>query len=259
MVVNIFLSVLEISISVGLMVIVLILLSPLLYKRYAVKWNYFIWIFLALRLLIPFRGITGQSVLETLLQGNIQTASESGRNNRGVPTDETTAPRRIIVEIPTQMTTPIMAQSGDNNIDFTMLDVVVFVWIIGGLIFISVHFVSYFLCKRQIMKKGEMIEDVSVLKQVLRLKRELHIRCTVRVVDQTLEDDGYVSEENYHKWKQEGDLIYHVALKEFENNVCSILYSYPSDAEEGFGRELPVIVDTFAVSAEANDVDDEER
>lgn len=182
MVVNIFLSVLEISISVGLMVIVLILLSPLLYKRYAVKWKYFIWIFLALRLLIPFRGITGQSVLDTLLQGNIQTASESGRNNRGVPTDETTAPRRIIVEIPTQMTTPIMAQSGDNNIDFTMLDVVVFVWIIGGLIFISVHFVSYFLCKRQVMKKGEIIEDVSALKQVLRLKRELHIRCTVRVI-----------------------------------------------------------------------------
>lgn len=61
MVISIFLSVLEISMSVGLMVIILILLSPLLYKRYAVKWKYLIWIFLALRLLIPFRGITGQS------------------------------------------------------------------------------------------------------------------------------------------------------------------------------------------------------
>lgn len=533
MVISIFLSVLEISMSVGLTVIILILLSPLLYKRYAVKWKYLIWIFLALRLLIPFRGITGQSVLDMLLQGNIQTASESDQNNGGAPTDETLVPRRIIVEIPTQMTTPIMAQSGNNSIDLTMLDVMVFVWISGSLIFISVHFASYFHCKRQLVKKGEIVEDVHILSQVFKLKRELHIRGTVRVieyyegespmiigflkpvlilpkeqysaeelyfilkhelvhlkrrdvylkllfvtanavhwfnpliwimqkeavidmelscdervtqgadyamrkaytetllsmlhrqydrrttlstqfyegskimkkrfkniltkkakkngipilicavilsigfgtlvgcsnlkentkkenmaredtesiseqpeeeavqtepspvdhssiendtlenttvlifskegeqeekqavlatgngysvylpegewyqsdsdtwtaavneqvrfwvtcyqnesidsVDQTLEDDSYVTEENYHKWKQEGDLLYHVELKEFENNVWGIFYSYPSDAEEGFGRELPVIVNTFALSIEANDVDNEER
>lgn len=59
--------------------------------------------------------------------------------------------------------------------------------------------------------------------------------------------------------EQEGDLLYYVELKEFENNVWGIFYSYPSDAEEGFGRELPVIVNTFALSIEANDVDNEER
>ncbi len=53
---NLFLSILEISISVGLIVLALILLSPFLNKRYAAKWKYWIWLFLALRLLIPVGG-----------------------------------------------------------------------------------------------------------------------------------------------------------------------------------------------------------
>ncbi len=53
---NIFLSILGISVSIGLIVIGLIFLSPFLNKRYAAKWKYLIWIFLALRLLIPFSG-----------------------------------------------------------------------------------------------------------------------------------------------------------------------------------------------------------
>lgn len=37
----------------------LMLLAPFLNKRYAAKWNYLIWIFLALRLLVPFHGGNG--------------------------------------------------------------------------------------------------------------------------------------------------------------------------------------------------------
>ena len=61
-----------------------------------------------------------------------------------------------------------------------------------------------------------------------------------------VEADGYMTEEDYHKWKQEGDLIYHVHLKASENDVWGIFYSYPIEVEEGWGRELPVIADTFA-------------
>ena len=56
MAINLFLSILEISISVGLIVLVLILLSPFLNKRYAAKWKYWIWLFLALRLITPVGG-----------------------------------------------------------------------------------------------------------------------------------------------------------------------------------------------------------
>lgn len=72
-------------------------------------------------------------------------------------------------------------------------------------------------------------------------------------VDQELTDNGYVTAGDYHKRKQEGDLIYHVLLKESEHDVWCVFYCYPSDSEEGWGRELPVIADTFALSAGARD------
>lgn len=51
---DIFLVVLETTLSTSVIIVILLLLTPLLNRRYAAKWNYWIWIFLALRLLIPF-------------------------------------------------------------------------------------------------------------------------------------------------------------------------------------------------------------
>lgn len=67
-------------------------------------------------------------------------------------------------------------------------------------------------------------------------------------VNQKLESDGYMEEDSHKWWKQEGNLIYHVEQKVFENSVWGIFYSYPVDFEDGWGREFPVIVNTFALS-----------
>lgn len=75
---------------------------------------------------------------------------------------------------------------------------------------------------------------------------------SVDLADQKLEDDGYVTEQDHHKRKEEGDVIYHVVLKDSGDGAWGVFYSYPVDAEEGWGRELPVIADTFAVSAGAD-------
>ena len=84
---NIFLSILGISVSIGLIVIGLIFLTPFLNKRYAAKWKYLIWIFLALRLLIPFSGANGQDVMDRMSQLKVGTNSESEENDANNPTD----------------------------------------------------------------------------------------------------------------------------------------------------------------------------
>lgn len=106
---NIFLSILGISVSIGLIVIGLILLTPFLNKRYAARWKYLIWIFLALRLLVPFSGANGRYVMDRMSQMKVQTISEENDTNNS--TDISTPYRRIVVEIPAQMTTPIKASS----------------------------------------------------------------------------------------------------------------------------------------------------
>ncbi len=172
---NLFLSTLEISVSSGLVVIGLILLTPFLNKRYAAKWKYLIWIFLSLRLLVPFSGANWQQAAHKVSEFNAQTTDHS--------TDRSTPYRRIVVEIPAQMTAPIKAPSQENQAGTTMLDIVTLIWIIGGLIFIAVHLISYFHYKRQVIKKGRMIKEAHILRQMFRLKREYHIRRTVCVME----------------------------------------------------------------------------
>ncbi len=180
---TIFLSIFGISVSIGLLVLVLILLAPFLNKRYAAKWKYLIWIFLALRLLIPFRAVNGQFVMDMVLQRRTQTVSGTDEKNTDTPGDVVIPSQRIIVEIPTEMTAPIAVQPGKSNINITVLDIVAFVWMIGSLIFIAVHLISYSHYKRQVMKKGRIIEDVHILSPMLKLKRELHIRRTIQAIE----------------------------------------------------------------------------
>lgn len=100
---NIFLFILGISVSIGLIVMVLLLLSPFLNKRYAAKWKYLIWIFLALRLLIPFSVWNGQLVLDLLREEKTQTVSKPEEKYTDHPTGAEMPYRRIVVEIPEQI------------------------------------------------------------------------------------------------------------------------------------------------------------
>ena len=69
--------------------------------------------------------------------------------------------------------------------------------------------------------------------------------CSGRFVPGGEEEDG-------SRQKQEGDLLNHALLKQTESDVWGVFYCYPAEAEEGWGRELPVIADTVAVSFGAN-------
>ena len=180
---NIFLSILGISVSIGLIVIGLIFLTSFLNKRYAAKWKYLIWIFLALRLLIPFSGANGQEVMDRMSLLKVGTNSESEENDANNPIDTAMPYRGIVVEIPAQMTTPIKASSENSTADITMLDIMTLVWIIGSLIFIFVHLISYSHYKRQVLKNGKMIKETRILSQIFRLKCELHINRTVCVME----------------------------------------------------------------------------
>ena len=90
---------------------------------------------------------------------------------------------RVVVEIPAQMTTPIVIQPEKAGSNISMLDIIALVWMLGSLLFISVQLVSYFHYKHQILKKGKVVKDHDVLRLLLKLKHELHINCTVSVIE----------------------------------------------------------------------------
>ncbi len=89
MVTNLFLSVLEISISVGFIVLILIIFSPLLNKRYAAKWKYWVWFFLALHLIIPVSGTDIRAMAAGMLQKAAGTEADGGTEGAEAALDGT--------------------------------------------------------------------------------------------------------------------------------------------------------------------------
>lgn len=180
MMTGIFLSFLTISVSMSVLIVVLLLLAPFFNKRYAAKWKYWIWVLLALRLIVPF-GAGGE-----LADGkqhssvNTQTAPKPENKPSGAAADGAVR-RRVVVEIPAQMAAPIASQS-ENGGGISVLDLIAFVWMSGSLLLISVHLVSYAYYQCRVRRLGSVADDGSVWFLLQELKRELHISCKVSVI-----------------------------------------------------------------------------
>ncbi len=179
MITDMFLSVLGISASVSVLIVLLLLLSPLLNKRYAAKWKYLIWIVLALRLVLPFGGAGGRSAADALRQ----------LKDRVVPTEENageeteadgTVPGQLIVEVPGQMMTPLGVQAKEN---ITILDIAALIWLSACLVYIFINIIIYFNYKNRIFRKGTIVKDTAVLQQLILCKHELGIRHTVLIME----------------------------------------------------------------------------
>lgn len=165
---NIFLSILEISLSTGLAVALFLLLIPLFNKRYAVRWSCYIWIFIALRLLVP---VSWGSIADSMQRLPFVSAEKE-------ETKDTTlirAPRqRIIIDLPEQMTTEITVQKEERK-SITLLDFIAYVWIAGCIVFLAI---PVFSCIRYRIKiaKGRAAGDERIKEQICKLTAELRIR-----------------------------------------------------------------------------------
>lgn len=177
---NIFLSVLAGSISIGLITVVLLAGTPFLNKRYAAKWKYWIWLFLAVRLLLPFSGTQVRIALQALQQEKTQQTVQAQQNNTPIPPR---APARVTVRLPAQMTAPITVPSKGSSIQTTLLNATMLLWAAGGICFIGFHLISYMRYKRQLLKTGVVIKDSRILCQLMQLKQELAIRRSVLPIE----------------------------------------------------------------------------
>ena len=169
---HIFLSVLGISLSAGAFAALLILCAPLLNRRYAARWRYGAWIFLALWLLIPVTGLDGQTIAGLLPSG--ADASQAA---------ETVAPlRRITIEIPRG--TPATAKTGEAPArDLAPLDIAAFVWAAACLAIILFTLISYMCFVISVYKRGNILrDDAWIRRQISAQAREFHIKRAVTAV-----------------------------------------------------------------------------
>lgn len=182
-----FLSVLSISITVSLMVGMMFICAPLFGKRYAVKWKYLIWIFLALRLVIPFdvedvQYMAGRAMQKTAGDGWEAQRDQTEDADGSGPGQAEAAGTRFVLEIPGQAVQPLSLQSGKLTGKLTPLMVLEGIWLLGAGLFLAVHIGGYLHYKRQILRKGRPADDHFLLRQTDSLRRELQIKGKVRIV-----------------------------------------------------------------------------
>ncbi len=184
MVTDLFLSVLETSLSVSLIIALMLLLSPFFDRRYAAKWSYLIWIFLAVRLLIPFDVEDGRAAMKALSKWGEQAAMqpaprsiiEDGQDDQEILPEPGTP--RIVVKIPARITMPLTEEKSR----VTPLAVIAYVWAAGCTVCLAVNIGSYLHYKRRVLRCGTVLKDSAVLEQLFQIRRELKMRRHVKVV-----------------------------------------------------------------------------
>lgn len=164
-----FLGVVGVSVTTGVAAMIFMALQPLLRKRYEVKWSYYVWIILAVRLLLP---VSGQTVFELVQQCGQILMSEQG-DTEDVPVD---IPRQqLVLTLPARLEMPVVASRQDKE-TVTLLTAVEYVWLAGCILVFVFSVGSYGIYYRRIMKHAHMAEDEMVQIQRQRLKSELQIQ-----------------------------------------------------------------------------------
>lgn len=163
---SLFSTILEISLAVGIIILLIVILSPWMDKKFTHKWKYYLWLVLAVRLLIPFQITIPQPTAEVdathfsavqitvpdAVTRPLETVLGSAAANEQEPTNgvaEPTAP--VNAGIAADQATPVPA---DNPwyYQLSLLDIIQMIWLLGMLLFLLWHLGRYWSCKRQLAR-----------------------------------------------------------------------------------------------------------
>jgi len=165
-------NIFEITLSMSVVIIAVLLFSPIIEKRYSAKWRYFIWLFIAIRLIIPFNITLPKAPI------NIETPSTNvyiGTNvkqetNVNINTDD----------IATQNITSISPTIAENNsgMEVSLIDVIQNIWILGMILFIGYNLVNYGLFRNHIKKMAKEVE----IEIANNIQNELNLKFIPKIV-----------------------------------------------------------------------------
>ncbi len=181
---NIFLTYLGISATVGAVVLLILLASPLINRRYAAKWKYYIWIFLAIRLLIPLSGMYHSQPESKPTAAVSDTVPADGTAVYQPVETPRVQPRRFVVEIPVEATGQITKTPDTTTVrpKLSIFDIVFSAWIAGIIIFTAVPVISCLQYKYKIARGGEIIKAGEAYEIFLRMKSRLKIKRNVLLI-----------------------------------------------------------------------------
>lgn len=175
MVENLMMTIVEITLSVSIGISFMILLMPLLNKRYTVKWRYWIWLIFAIRLLLPFNF--------TIPEPMVTLKPSSNRIVMEVP--------KVIDQAKTSRVNFEDIDNIDKNIDRVSINKSVTdinlnnifsrIWLLGIFLFCGYHFISYLYFRKTIKRWGYPIKNMEIIHIFKDMRRKLNITQYIRI------------------------------------------------------------------------------
>lgn len=177
---NIFLSVLGVSATAGIVILLVLLLEPLLNKRYAAKWKYWIWALLAIRLIIPFNINLAERQIKVKIPVQMTVPLTNDKAETVFPAPDSGG---TVVISRGETHNGIGEQKERKPVSISLLDIVSVVWLIGFLTVVSVHLLSYMNYRKRLARHGIHVSDEELFCMLQELSDELHIKCKVSVIE----------------------------------------------------------------------------
>ncbi|MGZ9585168.1 M56 family metallopeptidase [Paenibacillus marinisediminis] len=190
MLTDLFLTILEISLSISIVIFVLLMISSRINKRFIAKWKYWIWLVIAVRLLFPFNL--------TLPQAPVQIAIPQSQvifPPTPAPTSPA-APAKTIDVVPVlpvfpdtrpiqPVNTPIPETTAAESI--TLPQIAALFWLIGIIIFLLYHVSGYLVYKKRVLRWGypNQQEHLNLIYQHLADELKIKKQITIMISEST--------------------------------------------------------------------------
>lgn len=190
-----FTELLRVSLSTGVVILVLMLFFIGLGKRYSAGLKYWAWLLLALRLLIPVTITLPETVGETIPAAKVVAETQAeirrGLTEMTVYKAPETAPADVfaaqvpMVEMPeadqvdNTLESPA-AEPEKKPIDF--LTAAKWVWLAGMILFLGYHFLSNYTFRRYVRRWGRATRDRELKALVARAKKNAGVKCPLRLL-----------------------------------------------------------------------------
>lgn len=179
---NLFLNAIELTVGVSLIAIFILLIQPLTAKFFKRKWRYFVWLILALRLLLPFEFSAPAVVEVTLPQQEIVVTTPQAPVLSDTDFDTTPVlPNENVAERPVVSVRPSVTVKGENEKTVPLMAVFSQVWILVAAAVFLFEIVSHLFFSRSAKRFNRKIEDEALLTAVEQLCAEMNVKRKVRV------------------------------------------------------------------------------
>lgn len=144
---RLFVNVIETTLPISLWIILLLVFSPMLKKSYTVRWRYYMWFFVAIRMLLPLRIYV-----------------------------------RPLIEMPVAVqTVSDISQGYENDMLLTLTGSLTFIWSCGIAVIAINRLISYFSFKGLVKRWSRDISKNSVLKTAEQIKENLGIKKSIPI------------------------------------------------------------------------------